>query len=58
MKKAVITHTRLSTLNGQEQKSTLRKYSSPFDDALKGLGVSKTKKEDELLKKKAVSSKV
>lgn len=55
MKKAVITHTRLSTLNGQEQKNTLRKSSSPFDEALKGLGVSKAKKEDKLIKKKAVS---
>lgn len=58
MKKTVITHTRLSTLNGQEQKSTLRKSSSPFDDALKGLGVSKAKKESETLKKKSIPSKV
>jgi hypothetical protein len=58
MKKIVITQTRLSTLNGQEQKNTLRKSSSPFDDALKGLGVSERKKESETAKKKAVQSKV
>lgn len=43
MKKVAITHTRLSTLNGQGATSKLRKTSSPFDDALKGLGVSQQK---------------
>lgn len=56
MKKTVITHTRLSTLNGQEQKNNLRKTASPFDDALKGLGVSERKKENK--KAKQVASKV
>lgn len=39
-----ISHTRLTTLNGQEQKSKLQKVKSPFDEALKGLGVSQAKK--------------
>lgn len=40
-----VAHTRLTTLNGQEQKSKLQKTKSPFDEALKGLGVSQAKKD-------------
>lgn len=56
MKKATIHHARLVTLNGQEQESTLRKSTSSFDEALKGLGVSQRKKEGK--KKKEVASKI
>ncbi|MBC9813792.1 hypothetical protein H9Y05_15055 [Crocinitomicaceae bacterium CZZ-1] len=56
MKKAAITHTRLSTLNGQEAPSKLRKTASPFDEALKGLGVSQQKKKGDKKVKPVVST--
>ncbi len=48
-----ISHTRLTTLNGQEQKSKLQKVKSPFDEALKGLGVSQAKKDTNKKQKQA-----
>lgn len=56
MKKAAITHPRLSTLNGQGTTSKLRKTASPFDDALKGLGVSQQKKKEDKKNKQVASN--
>jgi hypothetical protein len=44
MKKVALTNPRLTSLNCQETTTMKRKSASPFDDALKGLGVSERKK--------------
>lgn len=58
MKKVTAQHTRLASLNGLENTDKLRKSSSPFDEALKGLGVTQRRKESKKKKEKEEVSKV